>query len=89
MPEHPHVPTATGGPSEVYMVSLCGCLGAALLDAFSPLVATVTAGRTTLCGPIEDQAALYGVLAKIQNYGLELDEITHVSALPGEEPDRP
>jgi hypothetical protein len=32
-------------------------------------------GQTTLAGPIADQAALHGLLAKIRDLGLELLEV--------------
>jgi hypothetical protein len=58
-----------------FMISLRGCIGEGLMDAFSPLLATIDVGRTILRGRIEDQAALHGVLARIQYLGLELEEI--------------
>jgi hypothetical protein len=34
-------------------------------------------GQTTIAGPITDQAALHGLLAKIRDLGLELLEVRH------------
>ena len=42
-------------------------------------------GTTTLVGPIEDQAALYGALLKIRDLGLRL--IAVVPRVSGENPD--
>jgi hypothetical protein len=76
------------GRSDLYAVSLRGRLGDGLRDAFGPLVATTRAGTTTLTGPIEDQAALLGLLAKIQNLGLELDEVRRLPDRSIDEDDR-
>ena len=37
-------------------------------------------GETVLCGPLPDQSALYGVLAKVRNLGLPLLAVTTVAA---------
>ena len=34
-------------------------------------------GQTTISGPVADQAALHGLLAKIRDLGLELLEVRH------------
>lgn len=39
------------------------------------LVATVEPSQTVLRGPLEDQAALHGVLRRIEAFGLELVEV--------------
>lgn len=73
---------ATG--AQVYRIRLRGHLGRGLFDAFAPLTVSISRGSTTLCGPIPDQAALYGVLAMIQNLGLELVEVRRLpAARPG------
>jgi len=37
-------------------------------------------GQTTIAGPIADQAALHGLLAKIRDLGLELLEVRRIDA---------
>ena len=37
-------------------------------------------GEAVLCGPLADQSALYGVLAKMRNLGLPLLAVTTVAA---------
>ena len=64
----------------IYQICLRGHLGSGLFDAFAPLAVSTARGYTTLCGPIADQAALYGVLAMIQNLGLELVEVRRLPA---------
>ena len=59
-----------------YEVIVRGAMGPSLVAAFDGLTAatTTTAASTVLRGPI-DQAALHGVLDRIDELGLELLEI--------------
>ncbi len=49
--------------------------GPALRAIFDDLVVSVRDGRTTLTGDLADQPAVYGVLARVQNLGLELVDL--------------
>jgi hypothetical protein len=55
-----------------YEITVRGRLGEALLAAFDGVTATSSADGTRLSGEIADQAALYGVLDRIDSLGLEL-----------------
>jgi len=55
-----------------YQITVRGRLSDALVRAFEGLSATPSAAGTVLCGEIADQAALYGVLERIESLGLEL-----------------
>ncbi len=56
-----------------YVVKVQGCLGEDWADWFGGLeVSTDEQGYTVLTGPIPDQAALYGLLAKLRDLGLPL-----------------
>ena len=57
-----------------YQIRVRGHLGATMLRAFPTLHAT-TQGRDTLLRGIADQAALHGVLARVEELGLELVEV--------------
>ena len=46
--------------------------GSAVRAVFDDLAVTVQDGHTTLRGNLVDQAAVYGVLARVQDLGLEL-----------------
>ena len=59
-------------------ITVRGRLGEPLLAAFDGLTARSTPVQTVLSGELPDQAALYGVLARIESLGLELLDI-HVS----------
>jgi hypothetical protein len=61
-------------PPAGYQIRVRGCLGAAMLRAFPHLHATTRGGDTLLQG-IADQAALHGVLARVEELGLELLEV--------------
>ncbi|HTU84297.1 MAG TPA: hypothetical protein VMF57_01915 [Solirubrobacteraceae bacterium] len=53
-------------------------MGDPLLESFGGLDATVKPAETVLRGEIQDQAALHGLLDRIQALGLELIEIRQV-----------
>jgi len=55
-----------------YEILVRGALGEALLAAFPNLEGQV---QTVLIGALQDQAALFGVLAQIEALGLELLDV--------------
>lgn len=57
-----------------YEVLIRGRVGEALLGAFEDLTVTVRESRTVVSGDL-DQAALIGLLMRIQNLGLEVLEV--------------
>jgi hypothetical protein len=67
-------------PDAQYEIRIKGRLSAALVSAFDGLTASVEPVETILSGPVEDQAALYGVLSRIEALGLELLEVRRVAA---------
>ena len=80
---------AFGGGS--YEIRIKGRLSDSLLAAFEGMRASVQPVETVLYGPVQDQAALYGLLNRIQSLGLELVEIRQLSAAADEvvaEPER-
>jgi hypothetical protein len=50
-----------------------------MLSAFEELDANVVPVQTVLSGELRDQAALHGVLDRLQSFGLELVEVRRVS----------
>jgi hypothetical protein len=71
-----------GGGS--YEIRIKGRLRDSLLAAFEGLTATVETGETVLRGQVRDQAALYGLLDRVQSLGLELVEVRRLPEAPGE-----
>jgi hypothetical protein len=65
-----------------YEIRVKGRLNATVRSAFHGMVATTQPPETVLVGPLADQAALYGVLARVQSLGLELMEIRRVPSDP-------
>jgi hypothetical protein len=61
-----------------YEITVRGRLGDTLTAAFDDLTAKFTPAQTVLSGELADQAALYGVLERIESLGLELVDV-HVS----------
>jgi hypothetical protein len=61
--------------SSHYEITVRGRLSETLVDAFDGLTAKSSRGQTVLCGGIVDQAALYGVLERIEALGLELLDV--------------
>ena len=65
------------GQPPVYQIRVRGQLGSqwsAWLEGLT--VAATVDGDTTLRGPLADQSALHGVLARIRDLGLELVSVT-------------
>jgi hypothetical protein len=60
-----------------YQIRIRGHLGPTARRAF-PALHAETQAQDTLLGGIADQAALYGVLARIEELGLELLEVRHL-----------
>lgn len=56
----------------IYEIVLRGERGPAVQSEFEDLEVVVGEGRTVLRGDLPDQAAVYGVLARIEDFGLEL-----------------
>ena len=65
-------------PPAGYQIRVRGHLGGVMLRAFPGLYAE-TLGRDTLLRGVTDQAALYGVLARIEELGLELLEVCRLT----------
>jgi hypothetical protein len=62
-----------------YEIRVRGHLGAAMLRAFPGLAARTLAGDTLLRGCLQDQAAVYGMIARLEALGLELVELRRLS----------
>ena len=60
-----------------YEVIVRGCLGPALVSAFPGLTPVTTAASTSLSGEL-DQAALHGVLERVEALGLELLDVRRI-----------
>ena len=69
-----------------YEIRVKGRLTDSLLTAFEGMRASVEPVETVLHGPVRDQAALYGLLDRIQALGLELVEVRRLPD-PPEEPE--
>ena len=61
--------------SSRYEITVRGRLTATMLTAFDGLHASPAAADTVLRGEIVDQAALFGVLERIESLGLELLDV--------------
>jgi hypothetical protein len=70
-----------------YEIRIKGRMSAQLLSAFEGMDATVRSVETVLRGPVLDQAALHGLLDRIQGLGLELIEVRRLSEPPTAEGD--
>ena len=58
-----------------YEFHLRGTVGEGLLGEFPELQARAGKNETILAGPLPDQAALHGVIGRIEAFGLELLEV--------------
>jgi hypothetical protein len=67
-----------------YEIRVRGRLSDSLVAAFEGMNVSVEPVETVLHGPVQDQAALYGLLDRIQALGLELLEVRRLPGLPAE-----
>jgi hypothetical protein len=67
-------------PQQNYEIRVRGHLGTKMLRAFPAFGAQTRSEDTLLRGRLPDQAAVYGVIAKLEALGLELLELRR---LPG------
>ena len=64
----------------VYQITVKGHLDSQWSAWFDNMLITNEAnGEAVLCGPLADQSALYGVLAKMRNLGLPLLAVTTIA----------
>ena len=61
-----------------YEIRIAGHLGSSLSQTFEGLQACYANGDTILSGILVDQAALYGILMKLRDLGLELISINRM-----------
>lgn len=65
----------------IYEIRLKGHLGAQWADRFDGMTITLEEqGDTLLAGPVNDQAALHGLLRKVRDLGMVLLSVNHVQA---------
>ena len=62
-------------PSSYYEIRVSGVLPPEALLDFDRLTASVEPVETVLHGPIRDQAALNGLLARLETFGVQVVEI--------------
>jgi hypothetical protein len=67
-------------PPGLCEIRIKGRLGATALSAFPSMASELEGSETLLTGFLEDQSALFGVLAQIEALGLELVELRQVRA---------
>src|SRR3954447_10457017 len=69
--------------SHRYTIRIRGCLGPTARSAFPTMAVELSGGETVLTGTLEDQAAVYGILAQLEALGLELIELRRTEKSPG------
>ncbi len=72
-------PQGSRGPAPVYRISVEGQLDLERAAWFEELEITFVEGKTILTGSIPDQPALFGVLGRIRDLGLELVLVERLS----------
>ena len=69
--------------SSRYEIRIGGCLAPRWATWFDGMTLTTAGdGTTVLSGPVADQAALHGVLARIRDLGLPLIAVTRLDTDP-------
>ena len=76
--------------SSYYEIRVAGVLPPEALLDFERLTASVEPVETVVHGPLQDQSALKGLLARLETFGVEVIEVRrlHSGAQPADE-DRP
>ena len=69
-------------PPNLYTIRIRGRLGVTALSAFPTMVAALDGSETPLTGRLQDQSAVFGVLAQIEALGLELLKLRQISSRP-------
>ena len=83
-----HAPTDDHHDARLYEIRLKGHLAARWSDRFCGLSFThASDGTTVIRGPVADQAALHGLLAKLRDLGLPLVSVIHVEPEQANVPD--
>ena len=62
-------------PSSYYEIRVVGVVPPEALLDFERLTASIEPVETVLHGPLRDQAALHGLLARLETFGVEVMEI--------------
>ena len=62
-------------PSSYYEIRVAGVLPPEALLDFERLSASVKQVETVVHGPLQDQAALYGLLARLETFGVQVLEV--------------
>jgi hypothetical protein len=62
-------------PSSYYEIRVAGVLPPEALLDFDRLTASVEPVETVVHGPIQDQAALHGLLARLETFGVQVIEV--------------
>ncbi|WP_119731694.1 hypothetical protein [Thermomonospora amylolytica] len=65
-----------------YEIKVRGRISTPFREIFGDLAVTVSPAETVVYGPDLDQAALYGILERIQSLGLELVEVRRYPPRP-------
>ncbi len=62
-------------PSSYYEIRVAGVLPPEALLDFERLTASVEPVETVVHGPLQDQAALHGLLARLETFGVQVIEV--------------
>ncbi len=62
-------------PAVYYEIRIAGVLPAEALLDFDRLSASVQQVETVVHGPLQDQAALHGLLARLETFGVQVIEV--------------
>ena len=77
-------------PSSYYEIRVAGVLPPEALLDFERLTASVEPVETVVHGPLQDQSALKGLLARLETFGVEVIEVRRLhGGVPPADDDRP
>jgi hypothetical protein len=67
----------------LYTIKIRGRLGPTARSAFPSMVSKFKGGETVFTGLLQDQSAVFGVVAQVEALGLELLELRQIRARSG------
>lgn len=78
MGQQMHRPSSRSRPILQYRIVVHGEFGEMLTAAFADVSVSIGAGRSVLLATVQDSQELYGLLDRLRDHGVAIEEVTPV-----------